>query len=466
MTQDWKGKKVLILGLGQYAKGSGIAAALYFARAKADVVVSDFYYSDAMKKNAARLKRFKNVRCVFNQHPLDEVHSADLVVRHQRIRLSEPEMQEALKLGKPIETAESLFLKLCPCLVVGITGTRGKSTTTTLVYDMLRASKKQVVLGGNILISPLTFLATLKKSQIVVLELSSFQLEGTGASGISPRVACVTNLMRDHLNAYANMDEYAEAKAQIFRHQTVNDTVVLNGDDAFGREWATEAPGTVRIFTAKKRKGSDAWIEGTQLVMSTTAHTKPREQVVVADFDALKVFGTHNHLNMLAAALTAQATGASIPAIRRALAAFRGLKDRQEIIAVKRGVTFINDTTATTPDGTIAALHAIGPRFKKMRLILGGADKELEFEGLAKVLRRWKPEIVVLPGTAHDKLTRALKTAKVSYEDVATLKEAVSRLRARALAGDAVILSPGCASFGLFKNEFDRGQQFRKLVGR
>jgi UDP-N-acetylmuramoylalanine--D-glutamate ligase len=167
---------------------------------------------------------------------------------------------------------------------------------------------------------------------------------------------------------------------------------------------------------------------------------------------------------MLAASLTAQAAGARINDIRKVLKSFKGLPDRQEILKTIRGVTYINDTTATTPDGTMAALRTFTPQFKKIRLIIGGSDKELEFDELAKLLKKQKPDVVVLDGTAHGKLTDALKKQKVVYEDVPNLQEGFKALQARVQKGDALILSPGCASFGFFANEFQRGEVFRELV--
>lgn len=457
-NENWKKKSVLILGLGQYPKGSGVSAALFFARAGADVVVSDFYYTPAMDENVERLKRFKNVRFIFGKHPLEEVRRADIVIRHQRIRVTEPEMKEAVAHGIRIETAESLFLRLCPCPVVGITGTRGKSTTSTLVYEMLRASGKNVVLGGNILVSPLTFLSTLKKDNLVVLELSSFQLEGTGAAGISPQFSLITNILRDHLNAYEGMDDYAEAKAQIFRHQDANGLAVLNASDEYGKGWMKEAPGRVLSFGTKS---SDAMLTKMDLVWKDP---KTGKKEVLLLRKQVKLLGEHNAMNVLAAALLARAAGASTTAIRRVAKTFKGVPSRLEEIALMNGVRFINDTTSTTPDATMAAVKAIAPISKTIHLIAGGADKELTFDELAKLLKQKKVHLTVFEGTAFAPFAKALRKAGVMFERVGSMKEAMDVHLAVAKKGDTILLSPGCASFGIFKNEFDRGDQFKKLV--
>lgn len=457
--KNWKGKRVLILGLGQYPQGSGIAAALYAVKQGADVRVTDLKTKDQLGKNVERLEKYPNVTFRLGEHRLEDVAWADLVIRNQRVRAHSPELELARRQGIEIESAESLFLKRCPAPVVGITGTRGKSTTTTLVANMLEASGKKVWLGGNILISPLTFVDKVRPSDIVVLELSSFQLETTGAAGISPHVACITNLMRDHLNAYENMEEYGEAKAQILRYQTQNDIVVLNDEDAFCQELAQEAAGSVQRFSLKKRKKSSAWVEGGRLVLRT-----PKGESTLIEVSQLQVRGDHQLRNILAAALTARAAGATIAGIRTALRTFPGLPHRQELVAVHNGITYINDTTATTPDGARAAIRVFAKPKNILHLILGGADKELDFDSLAKELSSVRCDIVILPGSAEQKIVQALQQQKVAFERVDDLEDAVQRMTARAKNGETIVLSPACASFGQFANEFERGERFRAIV--
>ncbi|KAA0205645.1 UDP-N-acetylmuramoyl-L-alanine--D-glutamate ligase, partial [Candidatus Uhrbacteria bacterium] len=361
--------KVMILGLGQYPKGSGVAAALYFARRKDDLLVVDPYYTVAMAKNVARLKRFKNVKFVLGKHATGRVRDMDLVVRHQRIRSNEPELKMARKHGVPIESELSVFLEACPAPVVGVTGTRGKSTTTALLHSMLEASKRwrKTWLGGNILVSPLTYMDEIKERDIVVLEMSSFQLEGLGEAGRSPQIALLTNLMRDHLNTYASMEEYAEAKVQIFRHQSAEDLAILPAEKAFDA-YASEAPGSVYRWG---KKGSP--------------------EVALVQESKLKIMGAHNVRNAEAAAAVALLLGVKKTAVKKSLESFKGLENRQEIVAVKRGITFVNDTTSTTPDATIAAVRVFRASGRhRVHLIFGGADKELEFGEIARVLGKRK----------------------------------------------------------------------------
>lgn len=433
---------VLILGLGQYPKGSGMAAAMYFARQRGmSVTVYDFYYTKAMDENIAKLKRFKNVRFVLGKHMLSEIKKADLIVKHQRIREDEPEVRAAVKAGKPMDSELSIFLRACPCPVVGITGTRGKSTTTAMIHAILSASKKwrKVWLGGNILVSPLEFLHEITIKDVVVLEMSSFQLEGTGAAGVSPQVAVMTNLFRDHLNAYPSMDEYAEAKAQIFRHQEPNNTVFFPTTADFD-QYAKEAPGTV----VRVKRGTFK----------------------------LSIPGEHNQMNASFANAVASKLGVKPNMIKSSLKNFKGLPFRQQVIAVRRGITIINDSTSTMPDATMAALRAQSEQRKaqsqkaqsKTHLLFGGNDKELEFEEVAKLIKKMKPMVYLMPGDADVKIVKAFRDAGVVFTAYGAWREAVVAAWKAAKRGDTILFSPGCTSFGEFKNEFDRGEKFNALI--
>lgn len=451
---------VLILGLGQYPKGSGISAALFFARQKANVRVTDQKTEQDLSGNVKKLRKFKNVEFVLGEHRLDDIRWADLIVRNPRVRPSSPEMKLAVQLGKRIESDISLFMALCPCPVVAITGTRGKSTTTTLVAEMLKASKYRVWLGGNILISPLTFVSKVKKTDLVVLELSSWLLETTGALGLSPKYALVTNIMRDHLNTYEGMEDYAEAKAQIFRHQKPDDVVVLNADDEYGARWMKEAPSKVLSVSAKSKK-ADA-----RLTKETLEWTDPKtgKQEAILKRQDLRLLGDHNAMNVLQASLLSRSVGATVSAIKKVAREFKGVPDRLEQIADIKGIKIINDTTSTTPDATIAAIRALAPISNKIHLIAGGADKELEFGQLAKELKKNKVSVTLFDGTAYPVFSKALDKAGVGYQKMTSLKDAVAFHFKNARKGDCVLLSPGCASFGMFKNEFDRGGQFKSIV--
>jgi UDP-N-acetylmuramoylalanine--D-glutamate ligase len=449
----WKKRRVLILGLGQYPNGSGVSAALLFAKLGADVRVTDLKSARELASNVARLKRFKNVACTFGRHDLKDIRWAELIVANPRVRPQSDELMLARRLNTPVTSDIGLFLDRCTATVVAVTGTRGKSTTASLIAHLLRSGGRRVWLGGNILISPLTFLDQVKRNHVVVLELSSWQCESL-ARTTPPHIAVVTNLMRDHLNTYDGMEDYAEAKAQIFRHQNPSDIAILNADDAFGRRWLREAPGRVMTFGDH---GSHARVAGRVLRLGATD---------VITTDRLHLLGAHNAMNALAASLAARAAGATIASIRKGLAGFRPLPYRLELVRTVRGVRYVNDTCATTPDGSIAAVRALDDGKGTMWLILGGADKELNYRGLSGELRRRADRIrvLLLPGTASPSIDAELRKRKIRVKRVEDLKSAVSSASERAIKGDIVILSPGAASFGQFANEFARGDRFNSLV--
>lgn len=440
----WKNRRVLILGLGQFPQGSGISAALLFARLGAQVTVTDLKKAKELGTNVQRLKRFKNVRFVLGRHDLKDVRRAAFIVPNQRVRHEAPEMRLARKLGIPICTEIALFLNHCPASAIGVTGTRGKSTTTALIAHILSQPKKKntrrVWLGGNILVSPLTFLSRMRPGDIVVLELSSFQTESL-ADARPVDIAVVTNIMRDHLNAYADMEEYAEAKAGIFRNQHPRQTVVFNRDDAHGQQWASEAPSRVVTFGA-------------------------RDRLPVKQMDLL-LEGSHNVMNALAAMRAATAAGATRAQITKGLKTFKPLPNRLETVRVWRDIRFVNDTTATTPDGTIAAIDALNGRgHHHLWVIMGGADKELTYEGLEPVIARHYPHIhiLLLPGDASEKIKKALPDHAHAIHPVNDIADAIRVARRSAVPGDTVVLSPGAASFNQYANEFERGKVFVQAV--
>lgn len=455
VKKDWKDVNVLIFGLGQYPQGSGISAALTFARLGSKVVVTDAKKEEEIAENVKRLKKFKNVTFMLGEHRLQDVEAADLIVANPRVRPTQVEMVHARKLGKIVTSDIALFLDRCPATVIAVTGTRGKSTTSTLIAEMLKTAKKKVWLGGNILVSPLTFLSKVKKNDAVVLELSSWQCESLGSAQKQPHVSVVTNMMRDHLNTYEGMEDYAEAKAQIFRHQKPTDFIVLNADDEYGKRWIKEAASDVRTFG--KSKNRDASYDAKSMYL---------EGKKFFDIRSLTLVGEHNVKNVLAASLAASLSGASKTAIQKTLKSFKPLENRLELIKIVKGIAYVNDTCATTPDGAIAAYRALKPRYDHLWFILGGADKELEYAELADELKKGKDRVgaFVFPGNASEKLIKELKRCGVGFEHVSNMQEAVLRASEVAMAGDAVVLSPAAASFGLFKNEFDRGEQYVKAV--
>ncbi len=435
-SQTFAGKRALVVGLGVHGGGAGVAR--FLARSGASVRVTDLQPSDRLQGSLESLRGL-DVAYTLGRHDEADLDGVDLVVRNPAVPRESPFVREAQARGIPVHMEMSLFLVACPSRhVIGITGTKGKTTTTTLVGEILRAAGVDVVVAGNLRISALDQIDRIGTGTTVVLELSSFQLEGLDAIEQSPRVTAVTNLMPDHLNRYVSMEAYVDAKRRAFMYQGKEGVVALNREDERS------------VDLARGVQGAVAWFG-------------PETPVPGFTDNARGWAGPHNLANARCAATLAREVGASEEAIEATMRTFGGVAYRQELVRVLRGVRYVNDTAATTPDATLAALASIpGP----IVLIAGGADKGLEFAGLGAALSRTGgpvTDVVLLEGSATDRLVAHAGHGLVRGRH-ARLADAVTQASALAVAGGAVLLSPGCASFGMFRNEFDRGDQFNALV--
>ena len=469
LRTGWTGKRVLIFGLGQFPKGSGVTAALWFAEQGARVTVTDMKTADQMPATVRQLRGKRNVTLVLGKHRKSDFARADLIMRNPGVPWHSPYLELAKRRGIPVHSAVSLFLDACAAPVVGITGTRGKSTTSALTAAMLEASGYRTWLGGNILVSPLSFLHRVKPGHRVVLELSSFLTETLGPDRCAPQVAVMTNLMRDHLNFYPDMKTYAAAKERIFTFQSLTSAAVVGRDNAWTRAMGARVVGRRYWWSTKPfTEENGAFLRGFRLVFRENGKER-----IVADLKTMRLLGEHNRANAVAAAMAAIAAGASDIGIRKGLRSFKGLPNRQEVIAQKGGVRFVNDTTATTPDALLAALQSFGSPStrsarsgKRIVLITGGSDKNLDFRDIPEPVRRAVRTMILLPGSGTDKMVAAFRKQgiRVPAFTADSMDAAVTLAAGIAERGDTVLLSPGCTSFGLFKNEFDRGERFRESV--
>jgi UDP-N-acetylmuramoylalanine--D-glutamate ligase len=442
---DYTGKRALVMGLGLHGGGAGVAR--YLAQRGAEVTVTDLQSAEKLGASLESLRNL-NVRFVLGEHRETDFATADFVVRNPAVPAKNRFLAHAQAHGVPIYMEMTLFFMECPPeRVAGITGTKGKTTTTTLLGEILKRDGREVVVAGNLRVSALEQLARITPQTDVVLELSSFQLEGLATIEVSPRAAILTNLMPDHLNRYASLEAYFDAKRTIFRYQGADGVVALNRDDPNVREMAKLAPGYVVWYSLDDE---------------------------VPGIERTPLRGAHNRSNMAAAAALASALGVSESVIGDAIASFGGVPYRQEVVRELDGVRYVNDSAATTPEAACAALASVD---RPVVLIAGGADKELEFGAFAAaVLALDSPvrHVVLLEGSATDKVAAALQAEAVtdgagSPEDKVagrykSFREAIEQARALARPGDCVLLSPGCASFGMFVHEFDRGDQFNAIV--
>lgn len=467
-----RGKRALLIGLGLHEGGSGVVR--FLAREGASVTVTD--RRDAAALDAA-IRSLDGLPVAYRLggHEGIRVRDYDIVVRNPAVPSDAPLLAEARAAGIPVEMEMTLFLAACPAPVIGVTGTKGKTTTTLWIGEMLRQWKPEAVVAGNMGVSALDALPAIAPETPVVLELSSFQLEATGERGLSPRVAVVTNLSPDHLDRYPAFDAYAEAKWAIARYQTTRDTLILptwTGDDArddpgltflagrVGESRARVVPFGALPPVAGYPPGSWWIADADTLLWADGARSYP-----LGRGGDLALPGAHNRINACAAAAAALAYGAPVDAVRAGLRAFRGAPHRYEDLGAIDGVRFINDTAATAPAAAVAALATTpGP----VILLAGGSDKGLDFTALADAMLGAKA-IILFDGRVPTPLAAMLASrgyAGPVIGPVRSMAEAVAHAVGLAQPGDTVLLSPGAASFGVFQNEFDRGEQFRVAIER
>jgi UDP-N-acetylmuramoylalanine--D-glutamate ligase len=476
MKNTMTNKKVLITGVGRYKLGSNNSAARFFVKQGAKVTVTD---PKPTRELAAGLKHLKGLKAIYHLggYRVVDFKSADLIIKNPGTRSLEPFLKIARRKGIEIVTDVGAFMALAPpAPIVGITGTRGKSTTTALLGEMIAVSGCASYVGGNMKVSPLNFLDKLRRDHergrcaAVTLELSSWLLEGWKKEGIAPAIAVITNIFPDHLNTYPSYAAYVNAKAEIFAAQDKDGVVVLNRDNKETRKLASRCHGRIFWFSRRPFVGRGAFVRGGRIVWRDK-----KEETVARLSDIGHLAGEHNLENILAAAVAAKLLGIENKAIVKTLRSFKGLPDRQEFVREFHGVRYINDTTATSPDGAVAALRRFGKwqmangksARKKLVLIAGGKDKELDFRAMAAEIKKRVKSLILFDGTASDKLIKELKRAGAEFDLVPIVKNmrtAVKLAAGEAKRNDVVLLSPGAASFGLFQNEFDRGAQFVKCV--
>lgn len=441
-------KIILIVGLGNFPKGSGVSAALFCARRGAKkVIVTDMRSRDALSKTVPQLKKFKNVEFVLGKHRLRDVAAADLIIKNPGVPDDIALMKRARALKKFVTNDIGLFLAHKPVgKVIGVTGTRGKSTTTALIYEFLKKQFPRTWLGGNIGVSPLQFLEKMKPDDITVLELSSWMLHYLQKPQLD--VAVFTNILPDHLDRYPSMQEYQRDKERIWRWQTKNNVLILNARSPLVAAMHRRAHGRI-VWFGKNIRGTDsAFIRNEKVYF--------RDEFVASAKD-IQLRGRHNRENVCAAIAAAKSLGVSDTAIRTVLRRFRGLPHRLELVRTSRSVQYYNDTTATTPDAAVAALAAFD---HNVILIAGGRFKVPYIEHLLRAIRQRVKFLIILDGPAAQRLQRALPTRCTAVNN---MRDAVKIAAEHARIGDIVLLSPGCTWLPKM-NEFERGRQFVAAV--
>jgi UDP-N-acetylmuramoylalanine--D-glutamate ligase len=443
--------RVTVMGLGVH--GGGLESARFFAHRGAEVTVTDLREPAALQSSMDELAGLP-IRYVLGTHEETDFARADLVVKNPAVPASSP----YLRIAPRVETDVSMFLMLAPCRLVAVTGTKGKSTTVSAVYAVLQHAGWHSFLGGNITVSPLSFLEDVGPTSVVVLELSSWQLGDLRATPeLKPEVAAITTILPDHLDRYASMEAYVADKRVIYRYQDPDCATLCDFDDAYGRSFAAESRGTVRFFSVRPLPSD---LDGAYL-QEGRGYVRDGGETVEVLPERVAVPGSHGKRNLLIAGLATHRIGVPPAAIREGLRTFPGVEHRLEYVGTRGGARFYNDSAATIPESLVAAVRSMDGR---CHLIAGGADKELDFSPLRQ-LRDLPVDVYLLAGTATPKIIRTLDAVGFPYHGpFAALEPAVHAGAEKARPGDAVLLAPGCASFGMFENEFHRGRRFKEIV--
>lgn len=464
---------ITVMGLGRYKKGSGIGAAKWLMRHGAQLVITDLKDEEDLRESISEIETwYLQYRAeypdreiyqpvfVLGKHDADNFTNVDLVVQNPGVARESEFVALAKEQGVHVESDISLFFRYCPFPIYSITGTRGKSTTTALLGEMLKHKHPKTVVAGNITRSPLEDLDWILKEKEpvpIVLELSSWLLESIEGMGLGPEIAILTNAFKDHLDRYDSFEHYLWAKELIFQEQKESQFSIFNGDQEISDEIAARVPSIKKFWFSQNvlAEGKEGvFREGDNLIRRIDGKDIP-----FAHVHDIKIEGDHNIANALSASIAAHLAGVSDDDIHTSLKEFSGLPGRQEVVGEIEGVLFVNDTTATSPEGVMAALKRFG-KGGNIVLISGGSAKGLEYKEMGVMIGQECKFVVLFNGTATDEIERAIGDGAPSVR-VDTMADAVSNAFDNAKLGDVILLSPGTSSFGIFKNEFDRGDQFK-----
>jgi len=451
----YKNKKVLIFGLGLNDGGLGMAE--YFLKQGAQVTITDGKNKEQLAKPITQLEKYKDITYHLGGHRESDFVENDIIVRNPAIKPNNKYLKIAKDSGKEIVMEMALFHKLSPCPIIGITGTRGKSTTTTLIYEILKSVyRNKVLLGGNIGKSAIREISTLSEDNIAVLELCSFQLDVMGESKVSPHVAVITNIYQDHIDWHGSLEDYVKAKKNIFLNQTNEDYLVLNIDDEVSSQFLDQASSEVRTYSLENREAD--------YYMDKELNIYEKGQKLL-QLDSPILEGKHNQYNMIASIATTRIYDVNPETIKTVVENFKGLECRQELVRELNGIKYYNDTCATSVEAINAMFERFGKENKgKIVMIAGGVDKGLLYSKILDNMKKYLKALVLFEGTASEKIFNVTNGYVDIYKYFDSMNGAIDKANEIATSEDMVILCPGGSSFNMFVNEFDRGEQFVKYV--
>lgn len=456
----WQHRRVTVMGLGSF--GGGIGLTRYLVSQGADVTVTDLHPAEALQTSLEALRGLP-VRLVLGRHEERDFVDTEAVFVNPAVPLTSPYLALARARQVPLDSEMNLFVRQCRGRVVGITGSVGKTTTTALLGSIVQLHDARTLVGGNIGGSLLDRLPEITPETLVVLELSSFQLEQLDWLAYSPPLAVVLNLAPNHLDRHGTMAAYQQAKEVILAHQTRTDTAVLNWDDPIVRQMAARGQGQRLYYSLQEELTEGVSRHGSSLVLAAAG-----QRTVLCQQTDLRLRGAHNFGNAAAAAAAATTLGVPPETIVQGLRRFQALPHRLELVGSKGGVDYYNDSKATTPISTMRALQAFE---QPVILLAGGYDKGTPFEELGQLIQA-RARAALVYGKTAPKLAQAIQQAAQAAPgtpaplllQVPDLVSAVQQAATLATAGDVVVLSPACASYDQYPHYEARGEHFRTLV--
>lgn len=442
-------KKTAVIGLAV----SNTPLIRYLVEQGAQVTVFDKKSAAELQDYMGKLSDLKLEYCLGDDY-LSHLRGFDYIYVTPGMKKDLPELQKARAEGAIFSSEMELFFEKCPGRITGITGSSGKTTTTTLIGLMMASAFPATFIGGNIGRSLMDQLPLMNASSKVVLELSSFQLQTVSRS---PQLAVITNVTPNHLDIHASMEEYIEAKSNILQYQSAEDIAILNYDNEITRSLSTKVKGKLYYFSRLKPQDEGAYLEGDKLIIRLHGQTE-----ILTTRERLKLLGDHNVENILTASLAARINGVPLKNLTPIVEEFSGVEHRLEFVRERNGVLFYNDSISTTPDRAIAGLMAMT---RPTILIAGGYDKHLPFDKLASVIVNHCKLLIVIGVTAPQIIAAVRKCQKdFPITSAETFEDAVKIATKLARPGQVVLLSPACASYDMFKNYQERGALFKSLV--
>ena len=445
------GDAILIIG----AARSGVASAEYLLSIGKQIVISDM--NTKLAEDVETQLGHASVSYVWGKQPDVAALQPELIVMSPGVPLSIPPVVKARELGIPVISEPELAFRYSDVPFVAITGTNGKTTTTTLTAFLLEKEGRKVVAGGNIGLPLISQCPQMSANDIVVAEMSSFQLESVDS--FCPKVAVVMNLTPDHLDRHKTMEAYAAAKANIFKNQGPEEYLLLNKDDAIVAAMAAGAKSRVYYFSQQEILDEGIWLEDGNLVYRLDKNGAPQVLIPAAE---IGIVGSHNWQNAMAASLAALLMGQQPEIIAERLRAFKGVAHRMEPVATIDGVLYVNDSKGTNPDSTEKALGSYGER--SIVLIAGGRNKGSDMAVLVPLMRAHCRGVVLVGEATGDFIDAFARTGYTDYVCADSFEDAVAKAREMAQSGDVVLLSPACASWDMFDNFEQRGDLFKELV--